>query len=126
GGRRRAAGRLCRGDRHAAAAFASMKVVQLLLFSLPLSAAAAPLPSPAAFSRPPAAARPWVFAYWMDGNVTREGITADLEAMKAQGIGGFTFFACALGSPTGPQRFLSDSWRGLFRHMTDEAARLGL
>lgn len=33
-------------------------------------------------------ARPWTFWYWMNGAVTREGITADLEAMANAGLGG--------------------------------------
>ena len=40
------------------------------------------------FLNPPASARPWVFWYWMHAAVSREGITADLEAMKEVGIGG--------------------------------------
>ena len=43
------------------------------------------------FVTPPAAARPWVYWYFMDGNLSREGITADLEAMKKAGIGGAIF-----------------------------------
>jgi hypothetical protein len=38
------------------------------------------------FRNPPEAARPWVYWYWMNAAVTREGITADLEAMKRDGI----------------------------------------
>jgi hypothetical protein len=41
-----------------------------------------------AFQNPPESAKPWVFWYWMKAAVTREGITADLEAMKDMGIGG--------------------------------------
>ena len=41
-----------------------------------------------AFKQPPPQAKPWVFWYWMNAAVTREGITTDLEAMKANGIGG--------------------------------------
>jgi hypothetical protein len=33
------------------------------------------------FLDPPAAARPRVWWHWMNGNVTKEGITADLEWM---------------------------------------------
>ena len=40
------------------------------------------------FLNPPESAKPWVFWYWMHGAVSREGITADLEAMKEVGIGG--------------------------------------
>ena len=40
------------------------------------------------FRSPPESARPWVYWFIMDGNLTREGITADFEAMKRAGIGG--------------------------------------
>src|ERR1700749_3024836 len=42
----------------------------------------------ALFQHPPDAARPWVFWYWMQAAVSREGIRADLQAMKEAGIGG--------------------------------------
>ncbi|WP_432714832.1 glycosyl hydrolase, partial [Pedobacter sp.] len=29
--------------------------------------------------------KPWVFWYWIQGGVSREGITADLQAMKEAG-----------------------------------------
>ncbi len=32
--------------------------------------------------------KPWTFWYWMYGAVSKEGIKADLEAMKAAGLGG--------------------------------------
>lgn len=37
---------------------------------------------------PPEESRPWTFWYWMQGAVSKEGITADLEAMKEIGLGG--------------------------------------
>ena len=40
------------------------------------------------FRNPPESARPWVYWFIMDGNLTREGITADFEALKRAGIGG--------------------------------------
>ena len=40
------------------------------------------------FRDPPKAARPWVYWMWLNGNISREGITADLEAMRRVGIGG--------------------------------------
>src|SRR5687767_5646175 len=40
------------------------------------------------FKDPPPEASPWVFWYWMQASVSREGITADLQAMKNAGIGG--------------------------------------
>lgn len=71
-------------------------------------------------------ARPWVYAFWLDGNVTNEGITADLQAMKNAGVGGLLFMDGSLGLPQGPFRFMSSSWQEQFRHMVTEARRLGL
>ena len=47
-----------------------------------------------AFLEPPEAAWPWV--YWMvtDGMLTKEGITADLEAMRRVGIRGLIYMEC--------------------------------
>ena len=50
-------------------------------------AAASPL-DPGLFLRPPSSAKPWVFWYWMQAAVSKEGIRADLRAMKSAGIGG--------------------------------------
>jgi hypothetical protein len=40
------------------------------------------------FQSPPESAAPWVFWYWYHASVSKEGITADLEAMKQVGIAG--------------------------------------
>ncbi|MDE3167673.1 MAG: hypothetical protein KGN36_17865, partial [Acidobacteriota bacterium] len=40
------------------------------------------------FRNPPPSTRPSTFWQWMNGNVSRQGITLDLEAMKRVGIGG--------------------------------------
>lgn len=78
-------------------------------------------------SAPPAShARPWVYSFWLDGNVTKEGITADLQAMKDAGLGGLLFMDASLGMPQGPYRFMSGLWQEQFRHMVAEARRLGL
>jgi hypothetical protein len=78
------------------------------------------------FKQPPASARPWVYWMWMDGNLTREGITADLEAMKRAGIGGVIAMEVNVGIPRGPVEFMSADWRRLFAHAVREAERLGL
>lgn len=36
----------------------------------------------AGFHAPPDSAKPWAFWWWLNGNVTKEGITRDLEEMK--------------------------------------------
>jgi hypothetical protein len=78
------------------------------------------------FRDPPAAARPRVYWFFMDGNLTREGITADLEAMKEAGLGGVILMEVDVGVPRGPVRFMSEPWRALFKHAVTEAERLGL
>ena len=40
------------------------------------------------FADPPDSAKPRAWWHWLNGNVTREGITADLEWMKRVGIAG--------------------------------------
>lgn len=45
------------------------------------------------FKQPDVDSKVWVFWYWMSGNVTREGITHDLEAMARAGLGGAYIFA---------------------------------
>lgn len=88
------------------------------------SAAASPLAQ--GFLQPPESARPWVYWFWLNGNITREGITADLEAMKCVGIGGVLIMEVDQGAPLGKVAFMSPEWRELFRHVVNEAGRLGL
>ncbi|MCC6694747.1 MAG: hypothetical protein IT365_03855 [Candidatus Hydrogenedentes bacterium] len=78
------------------------------------------------FRNPPSSAKPWVYWFWINGNITREGITADLEAMKRVGIGGVLIMEVDQGVPAGPVAFMSDEWRELFQHVIAEAKRLGL
>src|SRR5512135_998702 len=78
------------------------------------------------FAHPPDATRPWVYWFWLSGNITSNGITADLEAMKRVGIGGVLIMEVDQGSPPGPARFGGPLWRELFKHACAEAKRLGL
>ena len=78
------------------------------------------------FRNPPNSARPWVYWFFMDGNLSREGMTADLEAMKRAGIGGAIMMEVDVGIPRGPVRFMGGPWRELFQHAVTEAERLGL
>ena len=83
-----------------------------------------------AFRNPPAEAKPLMIWQWMDGLVSREGITADLEAYKEAGIGGVQNFQVG-----GPMQGLakdttnaigSEKWQRLMRFAIDECRRLGL
>ncbi len=78
------------------------------------------------FKNPPDFARPGVYWYFMDGNLSREGMTADLESMKKAGIGNVLFLEVNVGVPRGPVDFLSDEWQELYKHAVSEAERLGI
>ncbi len=79
-----------------------------------------------AFKNPPDSARPGVYWYFMDGNLSREGMTKDLESMKKAGIGNVLFLEVNVGIPRGPVDFLSEEWQELYRHAVREAERLGI
>ncbi len=78
------------------------------------------------FLRPPTSARPWAYWFWLNGNISRDGLTADLEAMQRVGLGGVVLFDAAVEIPEGSVRFGSAEWRVLFQHTIAEAHRLGL
>lgn len=80
----------------------------------------------ASFVNPPLSARPHTWWHWMDGNVTRKGITADLEAMKEVGIGGAQMFTVSQSIPAGPVGYMSQAWRDMTHHAIKEASRLGI
>ncbi|MBN8826015.1 MULTISPECIES: glycosyl hydrolase [unclassified Spirosoma] len=79
-----------------------------------------------AFVNPPMSARAQVWWHWMNGNVTADGITRDLEAMQQIGLGGFQNFDAGTGIPKGPVVYLSPEWLSLKQHAMKEADRLGL
>ena len=80
----------------------------------------------AGFKNPPPAAKARTWWHWINGNITREGITADLEAMKAVGIQEVQLFNVSLNDPLGPAEYLSPQWLELFEFSASEAKRLGL
>jgi hypothetical protein len=75
-------------------------------------------------------AKPWVLWYWVKAGVSREGITADLEAMKQNGIGGAYLVTIQgpdqtpLYSPPAVQ--LSPEWWHMVEFAMTEAKRLNL
>ena len=78
------------------------------------------------FASPPASSRPWVYWFWLNGNITRIGIKLDLEAMKRVGIGGVLIMEVDQGAPLGPIPFAGRRWRDMFHYVISEAHRLGL
>jgi len=78
------------------------------------------------FTNPPASAKARTWWHWINGNVSKEGITADLEAMKRVGIQEAQIFNVDQGYPEGPATFMSPKWLTLFQFAVSEAKRLGL
>lgn len=91
---------------------------------------AAQNPLKAAFQNPPDEAKPIMIWQWMDGLVSKEGITADLEAYTAAGIGGVQQFLVGgpmqVAASDSANAIGTDNWRQLMQHAISECARLGL
>jgi hypothetical protein len=88
------------------------------------------------FLDPPESAKPGVWWHWMGCNVTKAGITRDLEAFKEAGIGMATVFGMAdvctpwaahiENSPTDGLIAFTDPWWEMVRHAAAEGKRLGV
>lgn len=78
------------------------------------------------FLDPPASARPRTWWHWMNGNISADGITRDMEAMARIGVRGFQIFQVGTGIPKGPVDYGSQEHVKLLEHAFREAERLGL
>ncbi|MDR1372869.1 MAG: glycosyl hydrolase [Dysgonamonadaceae bacterium] len=78
------------------------------------------------FVNPPDSARPGVYWYFMDGNISKSGITKDLESMKKAGIGYVLFLEVGIGIPRGTVDYMSEEWQDCFVHAVRECERLGI
>ena len=81
------------------------------------------------FLNPPDSAKPRVWWHWMSGNISKEGIKADLEWMKRVGIGGFQNFDAGLDTPQIVEKrlvYMTPEWKDAFKYATTLADQLGL
>jgi hypothetical protein len=81
------------------------------------------------FRNPPESAKPRVWWHWMNGNISKEGIRADLHWMKRTGIGGFQNFDAGLSSPQIVAKrliYMTPEWKDAFLFTTKLADSLGL
>ncbi len=81
------------------------------------------------FQDPPASAKPRVWWHWMSGNITKEGIQADLEWMKRAGIAGFQNFDAGLDTPQIVEKrlvYMTPAWKDAFKFTATLADKLGL
>lgn len=83
-----------------------------------------------AFMSPPESVQTGVYWYWIDGNITKEGVIKDLEAMKSVGInrafignlGGHE-----MGDPKGPKiEVFSEAWWDITHAALKKAGELGI
>jgi hypothetical protein len=81
------------------------------------------------FQNPPDSAKPRVWWHWMSGNITKEGIKADLEWMKRASIAGFQNFDAGLDTPQIVEKrlvFMTPAWKEAFKYTATLADQLGL
>ena len=74
------------------------------------------------FVQPPSETRPWCYWYWMNGNITKEGIVADLQGMQDVGVGGVLLFDIGI-HPKGPIVNRSREWYDLVKLAVAEAQK---
>lgn len=78
------------------------------------------------FKNLPSSGKARTMWFWINGNISKDGITADLEAMKEIGLQGALIFNVSLQHPAGAATYLSPEWLDLFHFAALEAQRLGL
>ena len=77
-------------------------------------------------------AAPEAWLEFMGGNVRKDGLRCDLEAIKGAGFSGVQFFHINHGKkgawPDCPEQIpcMSEKWNGVMRYLGDECVRLGL
>ena len=80
------------------------------------------------FKNPPSTVRIHTWWHWIDGRITREGITKDLESMHEQGIVQATILNVGMsaGKDLGVEKILfnSEQWYDMFMWALQEAERL--
>ena len=102
----------------------SMKLRRFAIVAVLANVLAAPADNlVATFRSPPDSARPEVWWHWMNGNVSRAGIVADLDAMAAVGLGGVTIFDAGCAIPPGPLAFNTPDWFDTIKFAVEEAAK---
>lgn len=114
----------------------SMSSIEVKLMAQPAAPTKVTDDPAKAFLYPPAAAKPGVLWMWMGSNLSKEGITKDLEALKKEGFNRTTMFSLAdittpwagvIGkSPTPEIISWTEPWWKLVRFAAQESKRLGM
>jgi hypothetical protein len=81
------------------------------------------------FRSPPEATKPRCYWYWMNGSMSKEGITKDLEAMRQVGIGE-AYIGIIQGFagevPGVETKALTEEWWSFIEHAVREGGRIGV
>ncbi|MGN6728056.1 MAG: glycosyl hydrolase [Tepidisphaeraceae bacterium] len=80
----------------------------------------------AGFDRPPEDTRPACYWYWISDNISKPGITKDLEAMARVGIGEAFIGSIDQPGPHGKIKVMTDEWFDAVAHAIREGGRTGV
>ncbi|MDR1958550.1 MAG: hypothetical protein LBQ54_05855 [Planctomycetaceae bacterium] len=87
----------------------------------------ADVPLQEGFQNPPESVRVGVYWYWINDNISRDGVVKDLEAMAEVGITrAFIGNIGEQGGGYGQHKLLSDEWWNITHETLKTAARLGI
>lgn len=82
------------------------------------------------FKTPPNSVKVHTWWHWINGNITKDGITKDLESMKQQGISQATILNVGSWIPmeivSPPVKFYTGEWYEMFKWALQEANRLSI
>ena len=78
------------------------------------------------FTAPKDTNKVWTYYYWIGDDISKEGVTKDLEAMKEFGIGAVLIGNINPDEVDGPVPLFSDTWWEIMVHAVNEGQRLGI
>jgi hypothetical protein len=78
------------------------------------------------FTTPADTNKPWCYYYWIGDDISKEGITKDLEAMKEFGLGAVLIGNINPDEVDGPVPLFSEAWWDAMVHVVVEGHRLGI
>ncbi|RYD91574.1 MAG: glycoside hydrolase family 2, partial [Sphingobacteriales bacterium] len=113
--------------------YKNLQAAGVLLFSLsflvqPALAQKDATPMQTNFLTPPDSSKPGLYWYWLNGNISKEGVEKDLESMAKVGIGRAFIGNIGLGNevPNGKVKMFTDDWWDVVRAAMKAGTKLGV
>ncbi len=78
------------------------------------------------FANPAAVYKPKTWMHALSGNMSKEGLTKDLESIEKVGLGGVLLFNVSANIPAGKVTYNSQEHHEMIKHAAQECERLGL